>query len=155
MALITAPHTDSIKLLIYKETYLSFAWEKRPQQRLVVRTSRKALLFVAVQKRRFSVPLSWVAGAARLAALLLRRCVGYQLCWPAYFRLPHPPCQTHSLVSSRQLSLNANKKARTKRTFLLAGAVRFELTTLGFGDRCSTNWAIPLQKSNSHEFAIY
>ena len=26
----------------------------------------------------------------------------------------------------------------------MAGAVRIELTTYGFGDRCSTNWAIPL-----------
>lgn len=39
-ALITAPHTGSIKLLIYKETSLRFA-RLQPQQRLVVRASRK------------------------------------------------------------------------------------------------------------------
>ena len=27
---------------------------------------------------------------------------------------------------------------------MVAGAVRLELTTYGFGDRCSTSWAIPL-----------
>lgn len=31
------------------------------------------------------------------------------------------------------------KKTALTDGFLLAGAVRFELTTLGFGDRCSTN----------------
>ena len=33
----------------------------------------------------------------------------------------------------------AIKKATSKVAFFMAGAVRFELTTLGFGDRCSTN----------------
>ena len=30
------------------------------------------------------------------------------------------------------------------RSNAMAGAVRLELTTYGFGDRCSTSWAIPL-----------
>ena len=34
---------------------------------------------------------------------------------------------------------------RHLRALNLAGAVRIELTTRGFGDRCSTCWAIPLQ----------
>ena len=34
---------------------------------------------------------------------------------------------------------NATKKNALKAVLFLAGAVRFELTTLGFGDRCSTN----------------
>ena len=34
---------------------------------------------------------------------------------------------------------NAIKKTAQKAALFLAGAVRFELTTLGFGDRCSTN----------------
>ena len=34
---------------------------------------------------------------------------------------------------------NATKKNRLSGGCFMAGAVRFELTTLGFGDRCSTN----------------
>ena len=58
-------------------------------------------------------------------------------------RAQSPPLawrRTHFFVSSHQLPLNANKKtALSDGYFLLAGAVRFELTTFGFGDRRSTN----------------
>ena len=36
----------------------------------------------------------------------------------------------------------------------MAGAVRIELTTRGFGDRCSTCWAIPLSRLLYHGNAI-
>ena len=61
------------------------------------------------------------------------------------------PCNKRELaslnISYTDLTnlLNYNKKRRfSASSSWLAGAVRFELTTLGFGDRCSTSWAIPL-----------
>ena len=53
-----------------------------------------------------------------------------------------PACKLRFKLTPREFAPNLLypiKKARLKRTFLLAGAVRFELTTFGFGDRRSTN----------------
>ena len=43
-----------------KETSLSFAREKRPLQRLVVRASRKRSAFVAAQKRQVFIPAACI-----------------------------------------------------------------------------------------------
>ena len=51
---------------------------------------------------------------------------------------------SHKLPKKECQSKKKTTQTASLRGFL-AGAVRIELTTRGFGDRCSTCWAIPLQ----------
>ena len=57
---------------------------------------------------------------------------------------PHPSTRSACLVF-RTVCTNEKEKRAVKRLFFfLAGAEGLEPSARGFGDRCSTNWAIPL-----------
>ncbi len=75
-----------------------------------------------------------LAGAVRLATPPRRSFAKLTGVQKSAFRL----WSNHSFVSSHQQP-RMPQKNRPNGGFVLAGAVRFELTTLGFGDRCSTN----------------
>ena len=70
-------------------------------------------------------------------------------------RISLPQAISHApAYFTRSAGTNFTEKSHplARMAFFLAGAVRIELTTRGFGDRCSTCWAIPLYKSETNWF---